>query len=306
LVKSQIDELGITNNIDFILEPVGRNTAPAITIACLAINKNDIVFVTPSDHYIKDGKSYQEMIEKAKVFAKGEYMVTFGIKPTGPDTKFGYIESDGENVVSFHEKPDIHTAQKYFESGNYFWNSGMFAFNAGTYLEQVEKHSKKIFDASKEAFDNRSTDGNVITISKPDMEKIPADSIDYAVMEKSEKIKMIVFPTEWLDLGSFEAIHEISKSDVNGNASSPGNILLNSKNNFIMSDNKTVILIDVDDLIVIDTADAVLISKKGSSQKIKDLIPELERVTPGITKTHHVKQFDVKAPLSNSEFPAII
>jgi mannose-1-phosphate guanylyltransferase len=240
------------------------------------------------------------MIGKAKTFAKDGYMVTFGIKPTGPDTKFGYIETAGEKFLSFHEKPDTHIAQKYFESGNYFWNSGMFAFNAQTFLDQIEKHSKKIFDASKEAFDNRSTDGNVITISKTDMEKIPADSIDYAVMEKSEKIKMIVFTKEWLDLGSFEAIHEISESDINGNASSQGNILLDSKNNFILSDNRTVILIDVDDLIVVDTPDAVLISKKGSSQKIKELIPELERVTPGITKTHKM------APLSNSNFSAIV
>jgi mannose-1-phosphate guanylyltransferase len=307
LVKSQINELEITTNVDFILEPVGRNTAPAITIACLAIDENEIAFVTPSDSYIKDGGYYQETVGKAKMFASKEgYMVTFGIKPAGPDTKFGYIEADGEDVVSFHEKPDLHTAQKYFESGNYFWNSGMFAFNAGTFLEQIEKHSKKIFDASKEAFDNRSTDGNVISISKSDMEKIPADSIDYAVMEKSEKIKMLSFATEWLDLGSFEAIHEISKSDINGNASSPENILLNSKNNFIISNNKTVILIDVDDLIVVDTGDAVLISKRGSSQKIKELIPELERVTPGITKTHHVKPVDVKSPLSNHGFSVII
>jgi mannose-1-phosphate guanylyltransferase len=305
LVKSQIDELGITTNIDFILEPVGRNTAPAITIACLAISTDDIAFITPSDHYIKDGEGYQEMIEKAKMFAKDDYMVTFGIKPTSPDTKFGYIETAGEKFLSFHEKPDTHIAQKYFESGNYFWNSGMFAFNAQAFLEQIEKHSKKIFDASKEAFDNRSTDENIITIAKSDMEKIPADSIDYAVMEKSEKIKMIVFTNEWLDLGSFEAIHEISKSDINGNASSSENIMFNSKNNFIISDNKTIVLIDVDDLIVIDTADAVLISKKGSSQKIKELIPELERVSPDITKTHNVKP-DVKAALPNSKFSAIV
>jgi mannose-1-phosphate guanylyltransferase len=297
--------LEITTNVDFILEPVGRNTAPAITIACLSINEDEIAFVTPSDHYIKDGGDYQETIGRAKMFAEDGYMVTFGIKPAGPDTKFGYIKTNGEDVVSFHEKPDTHTAQKYFESGNYFWNSGMFAFNAGIYLDQIEKHSKKIFDASKEAFDNRSTDGNAITISKPDMEKIPADSIDYAVMEKSEKIKMLSFATEWLDLGSFEAIHEISKSDINGNASSPENILFNSKNNFIISDNKTVILIDVDDLIVVDTGDAVLISKRGSSQKIKELFPELERVTPGITKTRHVKP-DVKSPLQNHGFSVII
>jgi mannose-1-phosphate guanylyltransferase len=286
LAKSQIDELGITDNLKFILEPVGRNTAPAITIACLSINKEEIAFVTPADHYIKDGENYHELLQKAKTLAEDDFMVTFGIKPAHPQTKFGYIKTDGENVVSFHEKPDEDTARKYFKSGNYFWNSGMFMFKTGTYLDQINKHSKEIFEASKAAFDNRDTAGNITKILKSGMEKIPADSVDYAVMEKSKKIKMLYFTNDWLDLGSFESIYEISRTDANGNVSSPENVLLNSRNNLVISDNKTIALIDVDDLIVIETADAILISKKGSSQKIKELIPEIEKISPNITKTH--------------------
>jgi mannose-1-phosphate guanylyltransferase len=288
LVKSQINELGLTNNVEFILEPVGRNTAPAITIACLTMDNEEIAFVTPSDHYIKDGENYKELLEKAKTLAEDNYLVTFGVKPAHPETKFGYIKTNGENVVSFHEKPDAHTAQEYFESGNYFWNSGMFTFKAGTFLDRVNKHSKEIFTASKAAFDKRETDENVITILKSEMEKIPANSIDYAVMEKSENIKMLVFKNDWMDLGSFEAIYAISESDMNGNVSSPDNILHNSRKNLIISDNKTVVLIDIDDLIVVETADAVLISKKGSSQKIKKLIPEIEKISPDITKTYKI------------------
>jgi mannose-1-phosphate guanylyltransferase len=285
LVKSQIDELNISNNIEFILEPVGRNTAPAITIACLGISNDDIVFVTPSDHYIKDGENYQKLLEKAKMFAEADYLITFGIKPARPETKFGYIETNSESVISFHEKPDEKTAHKYFKSGNYFWNSGMFVFKAGIFLDQINEHSKEIFNASKEAFDNKTTDGNVITIQKSDMEKIPANSIDYAVMEKSNKIKMLVFTKDWLDIGSFEAIYEISKHDINGNVSSLQNILSGSKNNLVISENRTIILIDTDDLIVVDTANALLISKMGTSHKIKGLLTELEKVSPNITKT---------------------
>ena len=288
LVKSQIDELKITNNIEFILEPAGRNTAPAITIACLALSEDDIVFVTPSDHCIRDGEYYREVTEKAQALAEAEYLVTFGIKPVRPETKFGYIEADGENVISFHEKPNENTARKYLESGSYFWNSGMFAFKAKTYLNQIKRYSEKIFFASKEAFDNRDTSGNVITILTSYMEKIPAGSIDCAVMEKSKKIKMLKFTKDWLDLGSFEAIYEISEADTNGNVSSPQNILSGSKNNFIISGNKMIILIDTDDLIVVDTADTLLISKKGSSHKIKELLSEIERMSPDITKTRRV------------------
>jgi mannose-1-phosphate guanylyltransferase len=216
LATSQIEALDI-KNVEFILEPVGRNTAPAITVACLALNEDDIVLVTPSDHYIKDQEEYKEIINKAKSLAEAGYLVTFGIKPSYPETGFGYIEAQGETVISFKEKPDSQTAQEYIEAGRYYWNSGMFMFKAKTYLDEVHQHSEDIFTASLSAFENCETNGKTIKILKSYMEKIPADSIDYAVMEKSKKIKMVALDINWSDLGSFESIYRISTPDANGN-----------------------------------------------------------------------------------------
>jgi len=283
LVKKQIGELNI-ENVEFILEPIGRNTAPAITIACLSLNKEEIVLVTPSDHLIKNGKGYKDTITEAQKLAENDNLVTFGIKPLYPETGFGYIEAEGENVISFREKPDEKTAKEYIEANKYFWNSGMFVFKVKAYLDEINHYSNDIYTASQEAYKNSEINNSIIKIPESYMAKIPANSIDYAVMEKTKKIKMAALKTDWSDLGSFEALYNISNSDVNGNVSSPKNVLYNSKNNLIISKNKLVTLIDVDDLIIVDTDDAVLISKKGSSHKIKELIPELEKVSPNITK----------------------
>jgi len=283
LAKDQTEKLGI-KNVHFVLEPIGRNTAPAVTIACLLLCEDDIVLVTPSDHFIKKEENYKDMLNKAKKLAEDNFLVTFGIKPSYPKTEFGYIETDGENVISFHEKPNIKIAQKYFEAGNYYWNSGIFSFKVKTYLDEIKSYSEEIFYKSQDALKNSDTDNNVTKILKPYMEKIPTDSIDYAVMEKSKKIKMIATNIAWSDIGSFEAIYEMSDCDKNGNVTASGNILHDSKNNLIISNNKMITLIDVDDLIIIDTADAILISKKGSSYKIKELITEIENISPDITK----------------------
>jgi len=144
LAKKQIEELNI-ENVEFILEPLGRNTALAITIACLALDKDDIVLVTPSDHLIKDGKDYKDTIIAAEKLAVNDNLVTFGIKPSYPETGFGYIEAEGENVISFREKPDEKTAKEYIEEKKYFWNSGMFVFKVKTYLDEIKHHSNDIY-----------------------------------------------------------------------------------------------------------------------------------------------------------------
>jgi mannose-1-phosphate guanylyltransferase len=286
LAKEQADILNI-ENIEFILEPLGRNTAPAISIACMSLNDDDIAFVTPSDHYIKDKVEYYNVLKKAKKLAESGFLVTFGIKPTYPETGYGYIESEGENVISFKEKPNENTAKKYMASGKYYWNSGMFAFKVKTFIDELKKHSKEIFTASQEAFNNKKTENIITRIFKPYMEKIPANSIDYAVMEKSDKIKMLSLDVNWSDLGSFESIYNILRKDENGNAvrSLLKNISIGSKNNLLYSDKRQITLIDVEDLIVIDTNDALLISKRGSSQKIKEEIIKLEKISPNITKS---------------------
>ena len=288
LAKTQIEELCSEHNIcniEFILEPIGRNTAPAITIACLAANKDDIVFVTPSDHYIADGKKYVEAINTAHLLAEKNFLVTFGVKPFYPETGYGYIEVTGEDVISFKEKPDEKTAREYIEKGNHFWNSGMFVLKAEAYLDEIKRYSSDIYTASKKAFENSETKKGLIKTHSSYMKEIPADSIDYAVMEKSKKIKMIDLNAEWSDLGSFESIYNISNHDKDGNVSPLQNIISGSKGNFIFPNNRSITLIDVNDLIVIDTADALLISKRGSSHKIKELIPELEKKSTSKTNS---------------------
>ena len=261
----------------FLLEPVGRNTAPAIALACLALDPEEIVLVTPSDHLIKNEKAYLEAVEKAKALAKNNNLVTFGITPQYPETGFGYIEANGEDVLSFKEKPDAVTAQAYLDAGNYYWNSGMFCFKAGIFLEELQKYSPAIYEASLTAYEN-TTSEKMIRISHDDMMAIPEDSIDYAVMEKSNKVKVIPSNIDWSDLGSFESLDEEIESSDNV-------ININASNNLILS-SKQVAAIDIEDLIIIDTADALLVSKKGSSQKVKQVVKLLKEKNSELPNIH--------------------
>lgn len=269
LALDQLEELN-KMGAQYILEPIGRNTAPAIALACQSLDAEALVLVTPSDHLITDQKSYEATLSRAQILAKENYLVTFGINPLFPETGFGYIEADGENVITFHEKPSFEVAQKYLNAGNYYWNSGMFCFKAGVFLEELRKHSEDIWNASAIAYNNASKDG-IIRIKHNDMLAIPDLSIDYAVMEKSDRVKIIPSEIGWSDVGSFDALANILPND--------------NDNNFIIAD-KTVNLIDVEDLIIVDTNDALLISKKGSSQKVKEIVTHHKRNNPSITHIH--------------------
>ncbi|MCS5420421.1 MULTISPECIES: mannose-1-phosphate guanylyltransferase/mannose-6-phosphate isomerase [Psychrilyobacter] len=274
-------------NAKFLLEPVGRNTAPAIALACFDLDPNEIVLVTPSDHLIKDEYEYEKGLSEAKRLAEEDNLVTFGITPGFAETGFGYIESelplapsldkDGEQVrgfavKAFHEKPNFETATKYLEAGNYYWNSGMFCFKAGVFLEELKKYSPEIYEASKTAYEGRvSLEEKQMRIKMDDMLNIPHDSIDYAVMEKSKIVKVIPSDIKWSDVGSFDALAEELPNDEN--------------NNFVLTKKQTE-LIDVEDLIVVDTEDALLISKKGSSQKIKERVVRLKKEGSALPDIH--------------------
>jgi mannose-1-phosphate guanylyltransferase len=285
--KTQADAVGAVD-AEYILESVGRNTAPAITLACLALHADDIVLATPTDHYIKDLKTYGQAMRKAERLAAEGYIVTFGIKPDSPETGYGYIEANGAEVKSFREKPDAETAARYIAAKNYFWNSGMFAFKAGVFLDEMERWSGDILAASRAAFENRvNVYGPFVSLITAEyMEKIPKNSVDYAVMEKSGRIKMVAADMGWSDLGSFEALYAAADKDRNGNVCKPFVTAINTKNSLVVSAEKPVVLIDVRDLVVIDTADALLISKRGASHKVKDVMARLEQISRGITETH--------------------
>ena len=268
----------------FLLEPIGRNTAPAIALACMALDKDEIVLVTPSDHLIKDEVAYHDSINRAKVLAEEGYLVTFGITALSPETGYGYIEAEGEDVKSFKEKPDKETAQSYLEKGNYYWNSGMFCFKAGIFLEELQKHAPDIYKASQKAYADANKE-DMVRITLEDMLDIPSDSIDYAVMEKSQQVKVVASDIGWNDIGSFDALYGELDKDAQGNTKA-NTIMIDAKNNMVLSYGKKVALVDVDDLIVIETADALLVTKKGASQRVKEVVEKLKLENSSLTSTH--------------------
>lgn len=275
LAKDQLCDLNKSDTGTFIVEPVGRNTAPAVALACMEAASDDVVFITPADHIIDCDDEYERVMLEAKKLAQDGGLVTFGITPDHPNTGFGYIQAGKNNSVeSFHEKPTLDKAQEYLDSGKYFWNSGMFMFKAGVFLDELKKYSPEIYNATKIAFDNaKAIDGDV---SLEDMANIPEDSIDYAVMEKSDKIKMVAANITWSDVGSFDSLYDHMSKDENGNALNDNHICIDSSNNLIYGGEKKIATVGVDDLIIVDTGDALLISKKGSSQRVKEVVSMLD------------------------------
>ena len=271
-------EASDSNDSKFLLEPIGRNTAPAIALACMALPHDEIVLVTPSDHLIKDKNAYSEVLKKAQALAQEDNLVTFGITPLSPEIGFGYIEADGLNVKAFHEKPNLAKAKEYLSAGNYYWNSGMFCFKAGVFLEELKEYAPNIYENSLIAYNNAHND-TAIRIKEQDMINIPEDSIDYAVMEKSNKVKVVPSNIDWSDLGSFDALYEELPKDENGNTLNNKHISIESKNNLVYGKERYIATVDVEDLIIVDTGDALLVSKKGSSQKVKSVVNEIKKTT---------------------------
>ena len=286
IALDQLEEFGYKNNT-YLLEPVGRNTAPAIALACMMLDPEEVVLVTPSDHLIKNEAAYHDVVKRAEELAKEGALVTFGITPSYPETGYGYIEANGEDVRSFKEKPDLETAKSYLAQGNYYWNSGMFCFTAGEFLKELQKHSPEIYEASQTALKNaQKIAAAQYRITPEDMLRIPSDSIDYAVMEKSENVKVVPSDIDWSDLGSFDALYEELPKDANGNTKNENLIDIDAKNNLVLSHEKKIALVDIDDLIVVDTPDALLISKKGSSQKVKKVVEKLKESEKDKELTH--------------------
>lgn len=297
LALDQLEELNIENN-RYLLEPIGRNTAPAIALACMQLDFDEIVLVTPSDHLIKNELEYEKVLKKAKEFASENKLVTFGITPTFAETGFGYIETVNEfDVKAFHEKPNFEIATSYLKAGNYYWNSGMFCFKAGVFLDELKNYSPELYEASKIAFENANNTNDLIRIKHEDMANIPEDSIDYAVMEKSNIIKVIPSNISWSDVGSFDSLYEelpwsetescseAKVKDANKVLTKVKPIFVDSKNNMVISD-KLVATVDIEDLIIIDSGDALLISKKGSSQKVKKVVEKLKETNSQLHNIH--------------------
>lgn len=277
LAKDQLETEGM-HSAKFLLEPVGRNTAPAIALACLTMDPEEIVLVSPSDHVIRKKDAYKAVLLRAQELAKDGNLVTFGITPTSPETGYGYIEAEGENVKRFVEKPDFATAEKYLLAGNFYWNSGIFCFKAKTFLSELVKYSPEMLEASKKALANVSAeDGEPIRIDMDDMKAIPSNSIDYAVMEKSDKVKVVPSDIGWSDLGSFDSLYGEYPHDENGNNVNARHIAVGSRNSLVLGNQRAIATIDLDQMLIVDTPDALLVAPLKSSQKVKQVVEELKK-----------------------------
>lgn len=270
--EEQAKQIGIKIN-KRIIESVGRNTAPAIALAALSLDDDDIMIVTPSDHMIGDTNLYRTSMNRAIVLAEENYLVTFGIKPTEPNADFGYIEYSGENVVSFREKPDVKTAEKFLKQGNFNWNSGMFCFKVSVFLEELKKYNIMMYETSVATY-NTAVNGN---IGLKAMQNIPSGSIDYAVMEKSDKIKTISAGFYWTDLGSFDAIINYFEEGKQVEKFKE----INNKS-YAFSDKKVISA--VGNIVVVDTEDALVILERQKTGTIKEIYNKVKEELPNLTK----------------------
>ena len=262
-----------------LLEPMAKNTAPAIAAACCAAMKQDkdaVVVVLPSDHVIADVEAFQKAVQVAAVNAEKGYLVTFGIVPTFPSTGYGYVKAAGKEtdgawtLERFVEKPCLEKAQEYLASGEYAWNSGMFVFKAETFLEELKVHSPEMAALSIEAFEKAAVETDFIRLDKEAFGKIKGDSIDYAVMEKTTKGRVVKLNAGWDDVGSWSALYDISQKDENLNVIKGDDIIsLDTTSSYIRGGKRTIATIGLDNVVIVDSDDALLVAAKGKIQDVK-------------------------------------
>lgn len=268
-----------------VLEPVGRNTAPAVALAALHSQKNNsdpLLLVLAADHVIKNTPEFINAIKRAIPYAEQGNLVTFGIVPNKAETGYGYIHKgdmvsqNAYNVSKFVEKPDADTAQLYLEDGNYLWNSGIFLFKASIYISELGIHRPDILAACEESLLNSTRDMDFIRPEKKSFFACPDDSIDYAVMEHTKSAMVIPLDAEWSDVGSWTALWEVSDKDPHGNAIRGDAFVEDTTGSYIYSQNRLVTAVGVEDLVIVETKDAILVSHKDKVQKVKDIVQILK------------------------------
>jgi mannose-1-phosphate guanylyltransferase/mannose-6-phosphate isomerase len=269
-----------------LLEPIPRNTAPAIALAAwqaLASDAEAVLLVLPADHLIGDTRSFAEAVDKALPLAEQGWLVTFGIRPQGPETGFGYIkraESTGKGafrVERFVEKPGTAKAKEYVEAGNYEWNSGMFLFKARRYLDELQQHAPEMHTATKAAFDAAHADLDFVRVDETAFAASPDNSIDYAVMEKTTRAAVVPVSCAWSDIGSWDALWTASQRDADGNRLEGDVIAIDSRNCFVRgADRRLVAALGLEDIVIVDTPDAVLVAPRDRVQDVKRLVDKIK------------------------------
>ncbi|MDR3491428.1 MAG: mannose-1-phosphate guanylyltransferase/mannose-6-phosphate isomerase [Gammaproteobacteria bacterium] len=287
LIAEQLQEIGI-HNASIILEPEGKNTAPAAAIAALAQrDQNNILLVLPADHFISDVNQFTSVINHSISYAEENKLVTYGITPTRADTGYGYIKTTtNHNVESFIEKPNLEKALEYFSSGSHYWNSGIFMFRASAYLAELETQAPDILFSCRESFNNAVKDLDFIRLDQHSFKSCRSDSIDYAIMEKTNNAVLLPLDAGWSDIGSWSALYDAKQPDSNGNVLQGDVIIEDVKNSYLSSTNRLLAVVGVSDHIIIETSDAVLVAHKDKSQDIKKLVAQLKQKERPEAETH--------------------
>jgi len=303
LVAEQLQQINKKGSI--ILEPVGRNTAPAIALAAInAIGKSEnedvLLLVLAADHVIQDIAAFENAVNAAKTLAKKGDLVTFGIVAKSAETGYGYIKR-GDNidlsgdegivgeafsVASFVEKPNLETAESYLSSGDYYWNSGMFLFKAGRYLEELEKYHPEILSSCQKSIERAEIDLDFLRVNEEAFTACPSESIDYAVMEKTDRAVVVPLDAGWSDIGSWSAILEVSDTDVEGNYVKADAILEDSRNCLVHGEERLISVLGLDDVIVVDTKDSLLVASKNKVQDVKKIVESLKSANRDEWKIH--------------------
>jgi mannose-1-phosphate guanylyltransferase len=278
-VAEQLREINASGSI--ILEPEGRNTAPAIALAAVSAEDDPLLLVMAADHIIEDEASFTQAVKSAIPLAEVGKLVTFGIVPNEAHTGYGYIkkgldEMGGFLVDSFVEKPSLGVAQEYVDSGNYLWNSGMFLFRASRYLEELKKFRSDIYEACKMSMMESIVDLDFIRVDRDKFAACPAESIDYAVMEKTTDAVVVPMSAGWSDIGSWSSLWDVSGKDESGNSCHGDVVLHNTRNSFIKTDGKLVATVGVDNLVIVSTKDAVMVANKNSVEDVKVIVQKLK------------------------------
>jgi mannose-1-phosphate guanylyltransferase/mannose-6-phosphate isomerase len=285
LVAEQVRRLGKEPEA-IVLEPQGRNTAPALTIAALYLVDKDadaVMVVMPADHVIPDPAAFTAAVEQAGQLAQAGYLVTFGVVGDKPETGYGYIRrgeaiegSGGFRVDRFVEKPDAETAQAYLDAGGYFWNSGIFVLRADRWLEEIGKYQPDILAACRSAMAGSARDSDFVRVDKKAFLSSPSNSIDYAVMEKTDKAAVVPMATSWSDVGSWSSIWEVSEQDNQGNVSKGDVLTYDTTNSLFVAQGRCIAAVGLDNMVVIETADAVLVADKNKCQDVKEIVSKLK------------------------------
>jgi mannose-1-phosphate guanylyltransferase/mannose-6-phosphate isomerase len=292
---SSVESIGPVE-LDFLLEPIGRNTAPAIAAAAFSVREQygdqAVLLVLPADHLIQNTQEFLSAVSTAKTLAEAGRLVTFGIRPTSPETGFGYIEADGSletdgyGVRRFIEKPTRERAEEYLASSRYYWNSGMFCFQVETFLEELRRSAPKVFEGMQTCWQATVKTQTPVLLDPASFADVPDISVDYAVMEKARRVAVVPGEFDWSDIGSWQALSALEPVDAAGNRISGDAIVIDSLGCYIRSEERIVAIVGVEDLLVVDTPDALLIAHRDQAQKVKAVVQQLNERSHESARIH--------------------